>query len=394
MTLRKYFAGLTVNTFLLALSSLFGDIAAEMLYPLLPVYLTRTLGAAPTVVGLVDGVSQAVQYFARGLSGWVSDRLERHKPLAVVGFVLGAVAKPLIGFAGSWWGVLAGRSLDRLGSGIRSAPRDALVAASADDAHRGKAFGLESAGDNLGACLGPLLALALLPMFLTNPSSIFFVAFIPGVFSLVMILLVREQPMKKGKSAKIDLRLVRFPRAYWAYLGVTALFEVGNSSNMYLILRATPEDASLTTTMLIYAGYNLVAAVVSYPAGHLSDTLGRRNVLLIAFVVSVVVYAGFGLTTNRAVLGGLFVFYGLYQGIFRAVGKAQATDLAPATLRASGLGWYMATVGVMELIANIVGGELWTRVGPAATFFYGAGAALLGSVSLAVFVARHRGKSG
>lgn len=390
MTLRKHFAGLSVNTFLLALSSLFGDIAAEMLYPLLPVYLTRTLGAKPAVVGLVDGVSQAVQYVARGLSGWLSDRLERHKPLAVVGFVLGAVAKPLIGLAGSWWGVLGGRSLDRLGSGIRSAPRDALVAASADDAHRGKAFGLESAGDNLGACLGPLLALALLPVFLAEPSSIFFVAFIPGVMSVLMILLVRERPREVGASPKIELRLVRFPRAYWTYLGVTAVFEVGNSSNMYFILRATPEDASLTTTMLIYAGYNLVAAVVSYPAGHLSDTLGRRNVLLVAFVVSFVVYAGFGLTTNPWVLGGLFVFYGVYHGIFRAVGKALATDLAPVEMRASGVGWYMATVGVMEFVANIVGGRLWETVGPPATFLYGAGTALLGSVALVSFVSGRR----
>jgi MFS family permease len=129
---------------------------------------------------------------------------------------------------------------------------------------------------------------------------------------------------------------------------------------------------------------------LSFPAGYLSDTLGRRNVLLIAFVVSVVVYAGFGLTTNLVVLGGLFVFYGLYQGIYRGVGKALATDLAPRELRASGIGWYMATVGVMELTANIVGGQLWTRVGPAATFFYGAGAALAGSVALALFVPRGR----
>src|SRR5438552_7964 len=179
MTLRKYFAGLTPNTFLLALASLFGDISSEMLYPVLPVFLTQTLGASATVVGLVDGVAPAIQQVVQGFSGWLSDKLSRRKPVALVGYVVGAAAKPLIGLATAWPGVLAARSLDRLGSGIRSAPRDALVAASTDAAHRGKAFGLEGIGDNLGACLGPLIAIALL--ILVELQSIFFLALIPGL---------------------------------------------------------------------------------------------------------------------------------------------------------------------------------------------------------------------
>jgi MFS family permease len=390
MSLRKFFAGLSANTFLLALASLFGDIAAEMLYPILPIYLTQTFGASPTIVGLVDGLAQAVQHVSQGFSGWLSDKLGRRKPIALCGFILGAVAKPLIGLAGAWPGVLVGRSLDRLGSGIRSAPRDALVAASADDAHRGKAFGLESAGDNLGACLGPLLTLALLPLFNANPASIFLIAFIPGVLATLMIAFVHERPIDVAAKAKLDFHVGGFPKAYWKYLGVTALFGVGNSSNMFLIMRTTTDDTPLAVTIVIYALYNLVAAVASYPAGYLSDTLGRRNVLLLGFLVFFVVYLGFGLTTNPLLLGCLFVFYGIYQGIFRAVGKALATDVAPAELRASGVGWYMATVGVTGLIASVVGGELWTRFGPAATFFYGAATALLGTLALIALVPKQR----
>jgi MFS family permease len=322
------------------------------------------------------------------VSGWVSDRLDRRKPVALFGYALAAFAKPLIGLAEAWPAVLAARSLDRLGSGTRSAPRDALVAASADDASRGKAFGLEGVGDNLGAFLGPFIGLAALS-YVALP-KVFFLACIPGALAAVMVALVRERPIVTTAKATLDVRVGRFPRAYWTYLGVTALFGIGNSTNWFLILRL-PEGTAISTVVLIYAGYNLVAAVASYPAGYLSDVLGRRTVLLLAFLVFAVVYYGFGVTTDPAMLGGLFVLYGVYHGVFRAVGKALATDLVPADLRASGVGWYMATIGMTGLIASVVGGELWTRVGPAATFYYGAGSALLGSVALVLFVPRRLG---
>jgi MFS family permease len=258
-----------------------------------------------------------------------------------------------------------------------------LIAASADEASRGKAFGLEGVGDNLGACLGPLLTLAILGHVAF--ATIFYLTVIPGALAVLMILLVWERPVALAAKATLDVHVGGFPKAYWAYLAVTALFGLGNSSNVFLILRAAPEEDRLGPTILAYAGYNLVAAVASYPAGHLSDRLGRRTVLLLAFLVFAVVYAGFGVTTNVAALAALFVFYGLYQGIFRAVGKALATDLVPPELRASGVGWYMATVGITGLIASVIGGELWTRFGPAATFFYGAATAVLGSVGLVLF---------
>lgn len=390
MSLRKYFSGLSANTFLLASASLFADISTEMLYPVLPVFLTETLGASASIMGLVEGIAQAMQNIVQGFSGWFSDRFKRRKPIAIIGYALAALAKPLIGLSTAWPGVLGARSLDRLGAGTRSAPRDALVAASADEANRGKAFGLEGIGDNLGAFLGPLIAIALLTLLHVSLRSIFLIAFIPGLLATLMVLLVREKPIAAAAKAKVDLSFHRFPRSYWSYLSVTALFGIGNSSNSFLILRTTDLGASLTMTIFIYALFNLVAALASYPAGFLSDRFGRKAILLLSLLVFLVVYTGFGITTNGVLIGSLFVLYGLYQGIFRSVGKALATDLVPAELHASGIGWYTATIGITGLVASVVGGELWTRVSPSATFFFGAGSALLGTIALVVFVPQSR----
>jgi MFS family permease len=391
---KRYFAGLSVNTFLLAFASLFGDISSEMLYPILPEFLKGTLGADSFVVGLVGGVSEAAQYVVQGLSGWISDKLRRRKPVALAGYVVSAACKPLIGLAPGWPAVLVARTLERLGSGSRSAPRDALIAASADEAHRGKAFGLEGIGDNFGAFLGPLIAIGLLLLLHNDLRKIFFIAVIPGFLAVLMILLVRERPVAATAKAKLDLEeLRRFPAGYWKYLFVTGLFGVGNSTNLFLIdrthdlLKPLMGDArAQTATILVYAGFNLVAALASYPAGYLSDRFGRKNVLLAAFLVFLAVYAGFGWTTDVVVIGILFVFYGLFQGIFRAVGKALATDFVAEDMRASAVGWYMTTVGISGFIASAVGGALWEKIDPTATFCLGAASALLGSVALILLV--------
>lgn len=384
---KSYFAGLSANTFLLAFASLFADTSTEMLYPVLPIFLTQTLGASASLVGIIEGVAPAIQNIAQGASGWLSDRLRRRKAIALVGYTLAAIAKPLIGLSGSWSGVLGARSLDRLGAGTRSAPRDALIAASASDANRGKAFGLEGIGDNFGAFLGPLVAIALLSLAHVELRSIFLLAFVPGVLAVVVVALVREKPVAASSKGKLDLSLRRFPRSYWRYVAATGLFGLGNSSNSFLILRTKDLGASLTMTIFIYALFNLVAALASFPAGYLSDKLGRKGVLLLAILVFFVVYAGFGVTKNAVGIGSLFVLYGVHQGAFRSVGKALAADLVPSELRASAVGWYAATIGVTGLVASVVGGAMWTYLGPAATFLFGAGAALIGGLALAAFVA-------
>jgi MFS family permease len=382
----RYFAGLSRNTFLLAFASLFADISTEMLYPVLPIFLTQTLKASGSVVGLVEGIAQATQNTIQGFSGWLSDKLQRRKPIAVAGYILAAIAKPLMGLATAWPGVLGGRFLDRLGAGTRTAPRDALIAASVEEKDRGKAFGLEGIGDNAGAFLGPLLAVALLFALGLNIRWIFYIAIIPGLLAVLMILLVKERPTPVTAKAKIDLSLRQFPKAYWKYLLATALFGIGNSSNSFLILQTRDLGASLETTILIYAGFNLVAALISYPAGFLSDRWGRRNILLLAFLIFFVAYLGFAFTRNIALIAVLFAGYGLYQGIFRSVGKALATDFVPDRLRASGIGWYNTIIGLLSLVASIVAGLLWDHVSHAAVFVYGAVFAVIGSIALLILL--------
>ena len=380
---RRLFAGITRNTVVLALSSLFADISTEMLYPVLPVYLTQTLMFGGAVVGLIEGAATATQNIAQGFSGTLSDRLGRRKSIAMAGYALAALAKPLIGASTAWQGVLGGRFLDRLGTGVRSAPRDAMIAASTDSAHRGKAFGLEGLGDNAGAFIGPVLAVLLLSALHVELRLIFYLAMIPGVLALAMVSLVREGPAA-APAVEVVPAPVRFPKAYWKYLAATAVFGMGNSSNAFLILQTRALGATLSVTILIYAMFNLVAALVSYPAGALTDRFGRRNVLLAGFAVFLVVYLGFGLTQNLALIGGLFLFYGLFQGVFRAAGKAMASDLVPERQRAGGVGWYGATVGLSGLVASLTAGLIWDRVGHGAVFLVGAAFAAAGSAALVV----------
>lgn len=384
-------AGLTGDTLKLAFASLFSDIATEMLYPVLPVFLTQTLKAGGSVVGLVEGVAEATQNLVQGLSGAVSDKMKRRKPVAVIGYLAAALAKPLIGLSGAWPGVLGSRFLDRLGTGVRSAPRDALIAGSADEAHRGKAFGLEGVGDNAGAFIGPLIAVAVLALWPGAYRPIFWFAVIPGLLAVLMVSLVKErdapaEAQGARAKAKLDTPLTRLPKPYLRYLAASAIFGLGNSSNAFLILRTRDLGASLTQTILIYAGFNLVAALASYPAGDLSDRLGRRNILALSFVVFFVSYLGFGLSANPIAVGALFLLYGLFQGVFRAAGKTLAVDLAPRDLRASGVGWYGTAVGVSGLIASLIAGLLWDRVGHPAVFLYGAAFAVVGMAALLLLV--------
>ena len=383
---RQIFSGLSRNTLLLALASLFADISTEMLYPILPVFLTQTLHATGSVVGLVEGFAQAAQNVVQGFSGALSDKLQKRKPIALLGYFMAAIGKPLMGLATVWPAVFGARSLDRLGSGIRSAPRDALIASSVDDKNRGRAFGLEGIGDNAGAFLGPILAGFLLYSLHVDMRTIFYVALIPGLLAFLMVLLVTERPAAAAAKSKIDASIWQFPRRYWAYLLVTALFNLGNSSNSFLILRTQDFGVSLETTILIYAGFNLIAALISYPAGALSDRFGRKNILLASFVIFGLAYLGFALATGILMVAGLFVFYGLYEGIFRSVGKAFASDFVPEHLRAGGIGWFSTTVGLLQLIASLVAGLLWDKVSHAAVFYYGVGSAVLGSLALLLLV--------
>ncbi len=383
---RRYFGGLSRNVFLLALSSLFADISTEMIVPILPIFLNDTLRAGGSVVGLVEGIAGATQNITQGFSGSLSDRLQRRKAIALLGYLLAALGKPLMGVATVWQGVLGGRFLDRFGAGTRSAPRDALIASSVDEADRGRAFGLEGAGDNAGAFLGPLLALLLLVVWQLPLRSIFYLAVVPGLLAFVMVLLVHEPRVQRSAQSRIRIGLREFPRPYRNYLAATAVFGLGNSSNAFLILQTREIGASLTATILIYAAFNLVAALVSYPAGSLSDRFGRKNLMILGSAIFFVTYLGFALTRNAAFIAVLFVCYGVYQGVFRAVGKSLASDYVRPSLHASAIGWYSTTIGLSGMVASLVAGRLWDRVGHASVFIFGAMFAAAGAAAYIVLI--------
>src|SRR3989344_1033576 len=384
--MEKYFKGLSKNTFLLAFASLFADISTEMLYPVLPVFLTQNLQAGGSIVGLIEGIAQATQNIIQGFSGWLSDKLQKRKSIALIGHLLAAISKPFIGLASSWQGVLGARFMDRLSSGIRSAPRDALIAGSATENNRGKAFGLEGIGDNLGAFLGPLLAIFLLFSLHVDIRSIFYLALIPGLLAVFALLLVKEHPVAVEAKVKLVSPIGRFPREYWNYLVVTAVFGLGNSSNAFLILQTKNIGVSLEGTIFIYAIFNLIAALISYPSGFLSDTFGRKNILLASFGIYLVTYLGFAYSQNIWLIAFLFALYGVFQGTYRSVGKAFASDFVPQRLRASSIGWYSTAVGLSGLVASIVAGQLWDHVSHPAVFVFGALSAIAGILTLLFLV--------
>ena len=382
----KYFSGLTKNSFLIACASLFSDISTEMLYPILPIYLTQYLKATGSVVGIIDGIATATQNIVQGISGYFSDKWQKRKPIALFGYLLSAISKPFMGLASGWPMVLTARFSDRIGAGTRAAPRDAMIAASVTEENKGKAFGLEGIGDNLGAFIGPLLTILLFFSFQLDIHYIFYVAIIPGLLSVLMIVLVKDRGGLSRSKSTIDLHIRQFPKSYWKYIAVTAAFGVGNSSNSFLILLIKEEGFSLIDTILIYAAFNLVAAIISYPAGSLSDRFGRKSLLLIAFIIFLITYTGFAFSRSVVLTSALFVFYGLFQGVFRAVGKSFAADFVPGHLRASSVGWYSTVVGLSGLLASVIAGLLWDKVSHESVFVYGAITSVVGIISLSIVI--------
>ncbi len=378
----KYFKGLTKNTFLLTFTSLFADISTEMLYPILPIFLTTYLGATGSIVGLIEGIANATQNIEMGLAGYISDKLHKRKSLAIIGYTIAAISKPFIGISTIWQQVFIARFMDRFGTGTRSAPRDALVASSAEKGNQGKAFGLEGIGDNMGAFLGPILAIFLLYYIKVPIRSIFYLAIIPGLLAVFLVLFVKENKGDFKSKAKLDIKFSNFPKKYWNYLGVITIFGVGNISSSFMILQTKNIGIPLIGTILIYSIYNLIAAVVSYPAGFLSDKCGRKIILLTSFIIFIISLVGFAITKNFLLIAILFALYGSFQGIFRAVGKAYAGDFVPSELRASGIGWFNTSVGLSGFLASILAGLLYDKVGHSAVFLVAAIFATIGSILL------------
>jgi len=379
---------LSRNVKALAAVSLLTDAASEMIYPLLPLFLSSVLGASASVIGTIEGFAESTASMLKLVSGWWSDRAGRRKPFVVAGYGLAALVRPLMGLAQAPWQALVVRLSDRTGKGIRTSARDALLADSALPSLRGRAFGFLRAGDNAGAVIGPLVAWVMLELGAVPLRTVFLWAALPGVLAVVVLVaLVKERPLlqsqlRAGSPAAL-LAERRLGAPFWRYLVVLLVFTLGNSTDAFLLLRASQLGVATALVPILWAAFSLVKAVCSTPGGALSDRIGRRPVIVAGWALFAGVYLLFGRATTAWQAWALFTVYGVSLGITESVEKALVADLVPAAHRGAAYGWYNFVIGIGSLPASVVFGIVWDRVSPAAAFTMGA--SLVGAAAIGLF---------
>jgi len=380
--------GVKRPVFVLGVVSFLTDVSSEMVYPLVPLFLTSTLGAPLVAVGLIEGVAESAASLFKAAGGWLSDRMRLRRPLVIAGYALSAACKPLMAAAYVWPVALLVRFGDRTGKGIRTAPRDALVADVTPPELRGRAFGFHRAADTLGAVAGPAAALGLLAAFHDNFRPVFIIAFAPALAGVALLALVKERPPRAAVAGAAVAGWRELGAGFYVFLAVSLLFALGNSSDAFLLLRAKDLGLGNTEVVLTYIVFNLVYAVAAMPAGIASDRLGRRRVIGLGFAIFAAVYAGFGLAGDGAAVWPLFAVYGLYMAMTEGVGRALVTDFVPSERRATALGLYQGAMGAMVLLSSVIAGALWDTVGPSAPFFLGGATAVAALVLLMVALPR------
>ncbi len=374
------------NIILLGLTSLLTDIASEMVYPLVPFFLTVRLGASPAVLGVIEGLAESVASLLKVFSGRLSDHLQERKKLTIAGYACSAIGKLLLVLAAGWGMVLGARVVDRVGKGIRTAPRDALLADSTGDGRHGRAFGLHRALDSFGAVIGVTLGYLFFTRYTGDYALVFVCSLVPAGIAVALLFLVREPKAHAPSAAAVQpsLRWSTLPRRLRWFLVVVFLFTLGNSSNTFLLLRAEDLGYTPAKVILLYLVFNAVYALASYPAGWLSDHIGRKTLLVSGYLFYGAVYLGFALLQppHGILLWALFGVYGLYMGLTDGVEKALVADLTPASLRATGMGLHATLVGVGLFPASLLAGQLWQQIGPAAVFYFGGAMGLLAALGL------------
>lgn len=374
---RPWLKAIGRNVVLLGVVSGLTDISSEMLYPIMPLFLTTTLHASMSVVGLIEGTAEATASLLKAASGLWSDRCRRRKPFVVWGYGLSALSKPLLAWAGAWPAVLGCRFLDRLGKGVRTSARDALLAASTPPEHWGKAFGFHRAMDTAGAALGPLLSILLMTVFGLDYRAIFLAAAIPAALGvMVLISRVQEHPAPAPESSSpADGETPRLSRDLKFFLLIYCLFALGNSSDAFLLLKAAQGGMRPTQVILAYVLYNMVYALAAAPAGALADRMGRTRTLTAGLTVFAVAYLGFARAETGLGFWPLFAIYGCYGALAESSLKAAIAQRSAARARATALGIFQGAAGLSALAASLAAGWLWTHVSARAPFLLGAGCA-------------------
>jgi MFS family permease len=433
---RRKIWGLDRNVFFTGVTSFFMDVSSEMVYSIVPIFLSSVLHVDKAIIGLIEGIAESTASLVKMAAGWLSDRLGRRKPLMIFGYGISTLSRPLLALAGGWGQVLGARFVDRFGKGVRTAPRDAIVADSVPPQELGRSFGFHRAMDQFGAVLGPAIAFLILTERHNAYRTVFWVSFIPGVLSvLVIVFFIREkrkrpaaapaeldaaalvaafptsagmtledaavpldgdaatvgaEPARRQTRDRLRARLARLRGPLLAYLVVTAIFSLGNSSDAFLILRARDLQVAAALIPVMYVVFNFIYAAFSVPAGLVADRIGRRRVALIGFAVFAAAYAWMAMAHSQAAAWGVFAVYGVYMGIADGNGRALLAEFSTGQRRGTAFGVYHMTVGVAALPASVVAGLLYDHVSPAAPFWVGAGGAVLAGVLMLALVSEPR----
>ncbi|MFQ6085683.1 MAG: MFS transporter [Candidatus Bathyarchaeia archaeon] len=363
------------NVLSLGFVSMLNDASSEMIFPLLPLFLVQILGASGFIVGVVEGIAESTSSLLRTPAGYLSDKIKRRKPFLTIGYGSSAVSKTLLGFSTIWQHVLALQFFNRVGKGVRTSPRDALISESIPSEVRGRYFGLHRAMDTLGAILGPLIAFILLPRLANSYTSLFVVAGILSLFTLVLIqVLIRESATRQSSERRgVRFTLRPFSQRFKLFLLISGTFTLGNFSYAFLILRAQEVGIATGLIILLYLAYTITYALGAYPAGALSDKIGKVFVIAAGYLAFGLMCVGFALVrTDILWIMGLFILYGTFYALADGTQRALVADFSPSELRATGLGFFHTTVGFTALASNFIAGALWTYLGPITTFYFGA----------------------
>ncbi len=378
-----FFRGITRNIFVLGLVSMFTDLSSQMVFPLIPLFMTTILGTGAHAVGIVEGSAETTASLLKVFSGYWSDRISRRKPFVLFGYTLSSLTKPLFAVANTWFFVLGVRVVERIGKGIRNAPRDALVAESCDESVRGKAYGFHRAMDGIGSILGAILAFALLPVL--GYRKIFLYALVPGITAAVVILFVREKkapPDEARKRRHVRLSFAKLPGDLKLFIIAASIFSLGHFGYAFLLLRAIniglPDNMAILFYVLFYSVYTLLIM----PFGVISDRIGRKPVLMTGYILFAVTSSGLIYASSFNSMMLLFVIYGLFYSMIDGVQRAFVVDMAPGHLKATALGTFHTTTGLMALPCGFIAGLLWDRISPESTFVF---ALVLSVISVFLF---------
>jgi MFS family permease len=374
------------NVLILGVVSFLTDASSDMIYPLLPLFLSEVLGSGVLFIGLIEGVAESTASILKIYSGWLSDKLQKRKLLVSVGYGLATLAKPILSVTTASWQVLGLRFADRFGKGIRTSPRDALIADSTPKERRGVSFGFHRAMDSAGAVLGPLLAFLILPLVNGNYRTLFLIASVPALLAVMILLLFLRERMASEKRSRmpVKLSLSGFDRRFRVFILTVAVFTLGNSSDAFLLLRARDLNVGIVYVPLLWLVMHLVYSLVSSPAGALSDRIGRKNLIVSGLLVYAAVYVGFAIAARSVHVWLLFASYGLYYGLADGNMRAFVADLVGERKRGLAYGLYHGAVGLTALPASLIFGWVWQWAGAPAAFGLGAGLALLATLVLAL----------